>query len=63
MQGLKQLYRIIIHPFLLKHETEIDEYMTHFGEKGVDVLKKVSQSGVNLAASAIVTSAMKVRIS
>lgn len=28
MQGSKQLYRVVVHPFLLKHEERIDQYIT-----------------------------------
>lgn len=28
LQGSKQLYRVVVHPYLLKYEDEIDENLT-----------------------------------
>ena len=61
-QGAKQLYRIIVHPFLLKHEDQIDEYVTKAGHTGLDALRKVSRAGINRAATTVVNSAMMVRV-
>jgi receptor expression-enhancing protein 1/2/3/4 len=58
-QGSKQLYRVVIHPFLVRHETEIDETLQNIGEKGKKVLGKVTKHGINLAATTVVTSAIK----
>ena len=51
---------MVVHPFLLRHETEIDDTIHHFGEKGMKAIRKVSQHGINLAANTVVTSAIKV---
>jgi len=59
-QGAKQLYRIIVHPFLLKHEDQIDEYITKAGHTGLDAIRRVSREGINRAATTVVSSAMKV---
>ena len=61
-QGAKQLYRIIVHPFLLKHEDRIDEYVTKAGQTGLDALRKVSRAGINRAATTVVNSAMMVHV-
>ena len=59
-QGSKQLYRVLIHPFLVRNETKIDEYVQHFVEKVMSALRKVSRRWLNLAASTVVLSAIKV---
>lgn len=63
VQGSKQLYRVVVHPFLVRHETEIDETLQNIGERGKKVLGKVTQHGINLAATTVVTSAIKVCLS
>ena len=62
LQGSKQLYRLIIHPFLVRHETEIDDWARHLGQKGMSAIRRVSRDGINLAASTVVTSAIKVGV-
>ncbi|CAI8047718.1 Receptor expression-enhancing protein 2 [Geodia barretti] len=42
-----------------KHETEIDETLLNIGERGKKVLGKVTQHGINLAATTVVASAIK----
>ena len=51
---------MVIHPFLVRHETEIDETLQNFGEKGMQAVRTFTQQGVNLAANTVVTSAIKV---
>ena len=60
-QGAKQLYRVVVHPFLLKREAQIDIYIAKVGTTGLNALRRVSKEGFNIAATAIVTTAMKVR--
>lgn len=58
-EGSKQMYRLIIHPFLLKHEKQIDHGISKAGQTGFDTLKKISQAGLNKAATTVVSSAIK----
>lgn len=58
-EGAKQLYRYAVHPFLLKHETELDHLLSRAGETGMSALRKFSRAGINMAATTVVSSAMK----
>lgn len=57
-EGSKQMYRLIVHPFLLRHEERIDRGIAQAGQTGFDTLRRVSQAGLNKAATTVVTSAI-----
>ena len=59
-QGSKQLYRLIIHPFLVRHEEKIDQYLAQAGKQGLQAVRRLSREGINKAASTVVSSAMRV---
>lgn len=58
-KGSRYLYKKFVHPYLEKHEQDIDAYLNKAGEKGLETLKKVGQQGINFAATTMVTSAIK----
>ena len=60
-QGAKQLYRVAVHPFLMQREAQIDAGISKLGSTGLDALRRVSKEGLSFAATAVVTTAMRVR--
>lgn len=58
-EGSKQLYKLLIHPFLMRNEDQIDDYITKAGKSGLDAIRRMSREGINRAATTVVTSAIK----
>ena len=61
LQGAKQLYRVAVHPFLMKREAQIDAGISKLGSTGLNALRRVSKEGLSMAAAVVITTAMKVR--
>ncbi|PAA89556.1 hypothetical protein BOX15_Mlig019595g1, partial [Macrostomum lignano] len=60
-RGSSFLYRRIIHPNLLKHENEIERYIASASNKGCEVLFEVGQQGMNIAATAVLRTADRLK--
>ncbi|XP_077114877.1 receptor expression-enhancing protein 3 [Ranitomeya variabilis] len=58
-RGASLLYRKFLHPLLSKKEKEIDEYIIQAKEKGYETMVNFGKQGLNLAATAAVTAAVK----
>ena len=50
-----------MHPFLMQREAQIDAGISKLGSTGLDALRRVSKEGLSFAATAVVTTAMRVR--
>lgn len=58
-RGASLLYRKFLHPLLSKNEKEIDDYIVQAKEKGYETMVNFGKQGLNLAATAAVTAAVK----
>ncbi|OXB73040.1 UNVERIFIED_CONTAM: hypothetical protein H355_013566 [Colinus virginianus] len=58
-RGASLMYRKILHPLLSSKEREIDEYIVQAKERGYETMVNFGRQGLNLAASAAVTAAVK----
>ncbi|CAI9595630.1 unnamed protein product [Staurois parvus] len=58
-RGASLLYRKFLHPLLSSKEREIDEYIVQAKEKGYETMVNFGKQGLNLAANAAVTAAVK----
>ncbi|XP_040831763.1 receptor expression-enhancing protein 3 [Ochotona princeps] len=58
-KGASLIYRKFLHPFLSSKEREIDDYIVQAKEKGYETVVNFGRQGLNLAASAAVTAAVK----
>ncbi|XP_069836379.1 receptor expression-enhancing protein 3 [Dendropsophus ebraccatus] len=58
-RGASLLYRKFLHPLLSKKEKEIDDYIVQAKEKGYETMVNFGKQGLNLAATAAVTAAVK----
>ncbi|XP_053548242.1 receptor expression-enhancing protein 3 [Bombina bombina] len=58
-RGASLLYRKFLHPLLSSREREIDEYIVQAKEKGYETMVNFGKQGLNLAATAAVTAAVK----
>uniref|UniRef100_A0A8C9S822 Receptor expression-enhancing protein n=1 Tax=Scleropages formosus TaxID=113540 RepID=A0A8C9S822_SCLFO len=60
-KGSSVLYRKFVHPTLSSKEKDIDEYICQAKDKSYDALLHFGRKGLNVAATAAVTAAAKVR--
>ncbi|XP_075697246.1 receptor expression-enhancing protein 3 isoform X2 [Rhinoderma darwinii] len=58
-RGASLLYRKLLHPLLSRKEKEIDDYIVQAKEKGYETMVNFGKQGLNLAATAAVTAAVK----
>ncbi|CAH2322267.1 receptor expression-enhancing 3 [Pelobates cultripes] len=58
-RGASLLYRKFLHPLLSSREREIDDYIVQAKEKGYETMVNFGKQGLNLAATAAVTAAVK----
>jgi len=58
-KGSTLLYRKLIHPNLSRREQEIDLFLENAKDRGYQVVVDVGSKGLNLAANAVVTAAVK----
>lgn len=58
-RGSGFIYRKFIHPTLSNHEKEIDEFLTSAKTQSYSTMVTVGTKGINLAASAMATAALK----
>ncbi|KAM9326827.1 receptor expression-enhancing protein 3 [Gastrophryne carolinensis] len=58
-RGASLLYRKFLHPLLSSKEKEIDEYIVQAKEKGYETMVNFGKQGLNIAATAAVTAAVK----
>ncbi|CAK8698677.1 unnamed protein product [Clavelina lepadiformis] len=58
-KGSSYLYRKFIHPNLSKREQEIDLFLENAKERGYQTMVTVGSRGINLAANAVVSAAVK----
>lgn len=58
-RGSTLLYRKLIHPNLARREQEIDLFLENAKNSGYQAVVDVSSKGLNLAANAVVTAAVK----
>ncbi|XP_073452348.1 receptor expression-enhancing protein 3 isoform X1 [Aquarana catesbeiana] len=58
-KGASLLYRKFLHPLLSSKEREIDDYIVQAKEKGYETMVNFGKQGLNLAATAAVTAAVK----
>ncbi|XP_063817895.1 receptor expression-enhancing protein 3 [Pseudophryne corroboree] len=58
-RGASLLYRKFLHPLLSSKEKEIDDYIVQAKEKGYETMVNFGKQGLNLAATAAVTAAVK----
>ncbi|XP_068111218.1 receptor expression-enhancing protein 3 [Hyperolius riggenbachi] len=58
-RGASLLYRKFLHPLLSSKEKEIDEYIVQAKERGYKTMVNFGKQGLNLAATAAVTAAVK----
>ncbi|XP_053306486.1 receptor expression-enhancing protein 3 [Spea bombifrons] len=58
-RGASLLYRKFLHPLLSSREKEIDEYIVQAKEKGYETMVNFGKQGLNIAATAAVTAAVK----
>jgi hypothetical protein len=52
-RGSQKIYRQVIHPYLIKHETEIDERLTNFQKHGVNQLTGLKDAGMAKAMETV----------
>ncbi|XP_067155872.1 receptor expression-enhancing protein 3 isoform X1 [Apteryx mantelli] len=58
-RGASLIYRKLLHPLLSSKEREIDEYIVQAKERGYETMVNFGRQGLNLAATAAVTAAVK----
>lgn len=58
-RGAGVLYRKFLHPLLSSREREIDEYISQAKDRSYDTMVKFGKQGLNLAATAAVSAAVK----
>ncbi|MEJ1288173.1 receptor accessory protein 3 [Cricetulus griseus] len=58
-KGASLIYRKFLHPLLSSKEREIDDYIVQAKEKGYETMVNFGRQGLNLAAAAAVTAAVK----
>ncbi|XP_051656607.1 receptor expression-enhancing protein 3 isoform X4 [Manacus candei] len=58
-RGASLIYRKFLHPLLSSKEREIDEYIVQAKERGYETMVNFGRQGLNLAATAAVTAAVK----
>ncbi|XP_056652021.1 receptor expression-enhancing protein 3 isoform X2 [Monodelphis domestica] len=58
-RGASLIYRKFLHPLLSSKEREIDDYIVQVKERGYETMVSVGRQGLNLAATAAVTAAVK----
>ncbi|XP_021254001.1 receptor expression-enhancing protein 3 [Numida meleagris] len=58
-RGASLMYRKFLHPLLSSKEREIDEYIVQAKERGYETMVNFGRQGLNLAATAAVTAAVK----
>uniref|UniRef100_H3AI24 Receptor expression-enhancing protein n=1 Tax=Latimeria chalumnae TaxID=7897 RepID=H3AI24_LATCH len=58
-RGASLLYRKFLHPVLSSREREIDDYIVQAKERGYETMVNFGKQGLNLAATAAVTAAVK----
>uniref|UniRef100_A0A5K1UY10 Receptor expression-enhancing protein n=1 Tax=Macaca mulatta TaxID=9544 RepID=A0A5K1UY10_MACMU len=59
-KGASLIYRKFLHPLLSSKEREIDDYIVQAKERGYETMVNFGRQGLNLAATAAVTAAVKV---
>ncbi|XP_062512177.1 receptor expression-enhancing protein 2-like [Corticium candelabrum] len=55
-KGSSILYRKFVHPYLIKNEKDIDKYLASAADKGFDVMRRFSRSGLQMATSTVLQS-------
>ncbi|XP_041066087.1 receptor expression-enhancing protein 3 isoform X3 [Carcharodon carcharias] len=58
-RGASLLYRKFLHPLLSSRERDIDEYISQAKDRSYDTMVKFGKQGLNLAATAAVSAAVK----
>uniref|UniRef100_G3TJC5 Receptor expression-enhancing protein n=1 Tax=Loxodonta africana TaxID=9785 RepID=G3TJC5_LOXAF len=58
-KGASLIYRKFLHPLLSSKESEIDDYIVQAKERGYETMVNFGRQGLNLAATAAVTAAVK----
>ncbi|KAM6415486.1 receptor expression-enhancing protein 3 [Rhynochetos jubatus] len=58
-RGASLIYRKFLHPLLSSKEREIDEYIVQAKERSYETMVNFGRQGLNLAATAAVTAAVK----
>ncbi|XP_055963929.1 receptor expression-enhancing protein 3 [Sorex fumeus] len=58
-KGASLMYRKFLHPLLSSKEREIDDYIVQAKERGYETMVNFGRQGLNLAATAAVTAAVK----
>ncbi|KAK7829460.1 hypothetical protein U0070_007234 [Myodes glareolus] len=58
-RGASLIYRKFLHPLLSSKEREIDDYIVQAKERGYETMVNFGRQGLNLAAAAAVTAAVK----
>ncbi|KAL7990368.1 hypothetical protein Chor_013798 [Crotalus horridus] len=58
-RGASLIYRKFLHPLLSSKEREIDDYIVQAKERGYETMVNFGKQGLNLAATAAVTAAVK----
>uniref|UniRef100_V9KQ22 Receptor expression-enhancing protein n=1 Tax=Callorhinchus milii TaxID=7868 RepID=V9KQ22_CALMI len=58
-RGASLLYRKFLHPLLSSRERDIDDYIVQAKERGYNSMVKFGKQGLNLAATAAVSAAVK----
>ncbi|XP_051883813.1 receptor expression-enhancing protein 3 [Pristis pectinata] len=58
-RGAGVLYRKFLHPLLSSREREIDDYISQAKDRSYDTMVKFGKQGLNLAATAAVSAAVK----
>ncbi|XP_008054256.2 receptor expression-enhancing protein 3 [Carlito syrichta] len=58
-KGASLIYRKFLHPLLSSKEREIDDYIVQAKERGYETMVNFGRQGLNLAATAAVTAAVK----
>ncbi|XP_027696426.1 receptor expression-enhancing protein 3 isoform X1 [Vombatus ursinus] len=58
-RGASLIYRKFLHPLLSSKEKEIDDYIVQAKERGYETMVNFGRQGLNLAATAAVTAAVK----
>uniref|UniRef100_A0A915HLF7 Receptor expression-enhancing protein n=1 Tax=Romanomermis culicivorax TaxID=13658 RepID=A0A915HLF7_ROMCU len=58
-KGASLLYRKFVHPFLLKHEKEIDLYLEQAKKESYARVVRLGNKGINYAKEAVATAALK----
>ncbi|XP_067858716.1 receptor expression-enhancing protein 3 [Heptranchias perlo] len=58
-RGASLLYRKFLHPLLSSRERDIDDYISQAKDRSYDTMVKFGKQGLNLAATAAVSAAVK----